>query len=84
MVWQPGVVGIVGLVPNAAPSTLYWILKPDTATTVGKVKADAQVLLGAVNVGASGKTTTCTVLLTPQALVPAVPARVAPQVAVST
>ena len=63
---------------------LYWILKPATAGTFGKVKADAQVLLGAVNVGASGNTTTCTVLLAPQAPVPAVPARVAPQSAAST
>ena len=84
IVWQPGVVGIVGLAPNAPPSMLYCTLKPLTAATLGKLKADAQVFVGAVIVGALGKITTLTVLLDPHAPVPAVPARVAPQVEVNT
>ena len=84
IVWQPGVVGIVGLATNAPPSTLYWILKPATADTLGNTKADAQVFAGAVSSGALGNTTTWIVLLFPHAPVPAVPARVAPQSAAST
>ena len=82
--WQPGVVGIVGLAAYAPPSTLYWILKFATTGTLGKTKADAQVFAGAVIVGALGNTTTWIVLLFPHAPVPAVPARVAPQSAAST
>ena len=77
-------VGTVGLVPNAAPSMLYSTVKPDTADTLGKLNADAHVFAGAVIVGAFGKITTLTVLLLPQAPVPAVPAAVAPQVKVNT
>jgi hypothetical protein len=84
MVWQPGVVGIVGLAANASPSMLYSTLKPATVLTVGKLNADAQVFAGAVIVGAFGKITTLTVLLFPHAPVPAVPARVVPQVELST
>ena len=76
--------GTVGLVSNAAPSMLYSTVKPDTATTLGKLKADAHVFAGAVIDGAFGKTTTLTVLLLPHAPVPAVPAAVAPQVEVNT
>ena len=82
--WQPGVVGIVGLAAYSPPSTLYWMLKPATAGTVGKTKADAQVFAGAVIVGALGKITTLTVLLLPQSPVPAVPAKVGPQSAANT
>jgi hypothetical protein len=63
---------------------LYSTVKPLTALTVGKVKAEAQVFAGAVMLGAFGKITAFTVLLTPHKPVPAVPAVVAPQVAVST
>jgi hypothetical protein len=63
---------------------LYSTLKPPTALTLGKVKAEAQVLAGAVRLGAFGKITTLTVLLTPHKPLPAVPAVVPPQVAVST
>ena len=76
IVWQPGVVGTVGLVPNAPPSMLYCTVKPDTAATLGKLKADAQVFAGGSIVGAFGKITTLTVLLLPQSPVPAVPAGV--------
>ena len=82
--WQPGVVGIVGLPAYAPPSTLYSILKPTTAGTVGNTKADAQVFAGAVITGALGKITTLTVLLGPHSPLPAVPAKVAPQSAAST
>lgn len=40
---------------------LYCTLNPVTALTVGKVKANAQVLTGTVITGAVGKTTTHTV-----------------------
>jgi hypothetical protein len=63
---------------------LYSTLKPLTALTLGKVKADAQVLAGALRIGAFGKITTFTVLLTPHKPVPAVPAAVPPQVEVNT
>ena len=82
--WQPGVVGIVGLAAYAPPSTLYWILKPATAATLGKLKAEAQVFAGAVIVGALGEITTLTVLLLPHTPVPGVPAAVNPQVEVNT
>ena len=84
MVWQPGVVGMIGVAANAPPSMLYSTLKPATVDTLGKLKAVAQVFAGAVIVGAFGKITTLTVLLFPHAPVPAVPAAVAPQVEVST
>ena len=84
MVWQPGVVGTVGLAANASPSMLYSTLKPATVLTVGKLNAEAQVFAGAVIVGALGKITTLTVLLLPHAPVPAVPAAVAPHVEVNT
>ena len=84
MVWQPGVVGIVGLAAYAPPSTLYWMLKPATAATLGNTKADAQVFAGAVITGALGKITTFTVLLGPHNPLPAVPANVAPQSAART
>ena len=84
MVWQPGVVGIAGLVPNPPPLMLYSTVKPATAGTVGKLKADAQVFAGAVSEGALGKITTLTVLLLPHTSVPAVPAAVVPQVEVNT
>ena len=76
IVWQPGVVGIVGLVPNAPPSMLYCTVKPATAATFGNTKADAQVFAGGSIVDALGKTTTLTVLLLPQSPVPGVPAGV--------
>ena len=63
---------------------LYSTLKPGTAVIVGSVKAAAQVLSGEVITGAVGKITTFTVLLTTQEPVPAVPAVVDPQSAVST
>ena len=84
IVWQPGVVGIVGLAPNAPPSMLYCTLKPLTAAILGKLKADAQVFVGASIDGAFGKITTLTVLLLPHAPVPGVPATVKPQVEVNT
>jgi hypothetical protein len=63
---------------------LYSILKPLTVLTLGKIKADAQVLVGILRLGAFGKITTFTVLLTPHKPVPTVPAAVPPQVAVNT
>jgi hypothetical protein len=63
---------------------LYSMVKPLTAVTLGSVKAEAQVFAGALITGAFGKITTFTVLLTPHEPVPAVPAVVAPQVAVNT
>ena len=63
---------------------LYSTVKPDTAATLGKLKAEAQVFAGASIFGAAGKITTFTVLLLPHAPVPAVPAAVAPQVEVNT
>ena len=63
---------------------LYSISKPFTAVTLGSVKAEPHVFVGAVIIGALGKITTFTMLLTPQEPVPAVPAVVAPQVAAST
>ena len=64
------------------PSILYCTVNPDTAGTVGKVKAVLHVLEGATIVGANGKITTLTVLLLPQAPVPVAPASVLPQVLV--
>jgi len=78
------VVGTVGVCAYVPPSMLYSTLNPLTAVTVGSVKADAQVFAGALMLGALGKITTLTELLTPQEPVPAVPAAVAPQVAAST
>ena len=52
-VWQPGVV-VLGAAENALPSMLYCTLNPETAGTVGKVNAEAQVLAGAVITGAVG------------------------------
>jgi len=63
---------------------LYSTLNPLTAVTLESVKAEAQVLAGAVITGALGKITTLTELLTPQEPVPAVPAAVAPQAAANT
>ena len=63
---------------------LYSTLNPLTAVTLGSVKADAQVFAGALMLGALGKITTLTELLTPQEPVPAVPAAVAPQAAAKT
>ncbi len=63
---------------------LYSTVKPDTAATLGKLKADAQVFAGAVIDGAFGKITTLTVLLEPQSPSPGVPAGVAPQSAANT
>ena len=63
---------------------LYSISNPLTAVTVGSVKAEAQVLLGAVMLGAAGKITTYTASLTPQGSAPTLPADVDPQVAAST
>ena len=63
---------------------LYSTLKPLTALTLGKVKADAQVLAGALRLGTFGKITTLTVLLAPHKPLPSAPATVPPQVAVST
>ena len=84
MVWQPGVVGIVGLATNGSPSMLYSILKFVTADTFGKLKAVAHVFTGAVKFGAFGNTTTWIVLLSPQSPVPGVSSSVAPQSAAST
>ena len=75
---------MLGEAENAPPSILYSTLNPVTAVTVGKVNADAHVPAGAVIVGAVGKITTLTVLLTPQVEVPAVPAAVAPHIAAVT
>ena len=69
---------------KAPPSILYWVVKPLTGATVGKMKADAQVFSGAVIDGAVGNMTTLTVLLLSQDPEPAVPATVPPQVDVST
>ena len=63
---------------------LYSIVNPLTGVTEGRVKAEAQVLSGAVMTGAVGKITTSTVLLFSHRPVPAVPARVVPQSAAST
>ena len=84
IVWQPVVVGIVGLVPKAPPSMLYSTVKPTTSATLGKLKAEAQVFAGASIDGAFGNITTLTVLLLPHAPVPGVPAAVRPQVEVNT
>ena len=62
------------MVVNAPPSILYCTVNSATGVTVGKINADAQVLVGAVNTGAEGNMTTFTVLLFPHAAVPAVPA----------
>ena len=44
------------------PSILHSAVKPETAGTVGNVKADEQVFAGAVIAGAAGKTTAVIVL----------------------
>ena len=63
---------------------LYSTLNPLTAVTLGSVKADAQVFAGALILGALGKITTFTKLLTPQEPVPPEPAAVEPQAAANT
>jgi len=63
---------------------LYSISNPDRTGTAGKINIDAHVLTGAVSVGAIGNITTLTVLLTPHAPIPAVPAIELPHVAVKT
>ena len=83
-VWQPGVVGIVGLVPNAPPSMLYSTVKPDTAATLGKLKAEAQVFAGAVIVGAGGKITALVLTGSHAAPSETASAAVLPQAAIST
>ena len=75
---------MVGEAENPPPSMLNSAVKPATADTVGKVNAEAQVLVGAEILGAVGKITTLTVLLFAHEPVPAVPAEVLPQVEVST
>ena len=79
--WHPGVVGIAGVAVYAPPSILYWVVNPVTATTVGSVNPALQVLVGAINKGAEGKTTAFTVVAAQLALV--VFARVPPQSVVS-
>jgi hypothetical protein len=49
--WQPGVVGIVGVVVNEPPSILYCIVNPVTAIGVGSANAVLQVFEGAVSTG---------------------------------
>ena len=46
-----------GVVVNVAPSILYSIVNSERGATVGKLKADSQVLEGAINTGIAGKTT---------------------------
>ena len=53
-----------------------------TGVTVGKVNDDAQVLAGAVIMGAAGNITTLTVLLASHDPVPIVPVAVLPHAAV--
>ena len=76
--------GTVGEAANKPPSMLYCTEKPLIAGTLGRAKADAQVLAGADITGAFGKTTTDTRALDPQAPVPAVPKGVLPQEAAVT
>ena len=54
---------MLGEAENVPPSMLYCTVNPVTALTVGKAKADAQVLADAVMVGADGKTAIQTVLV---------------------
>ena len=58
IVWQPGVVGIVGDGAKPLPSILYSAVNPLTAGTDGKLNAALHVFAGAVITGAVGKTTT--------------------------
>lgn len=55
-VWQPGVVGIVGVAENAPPLILYWAVKPFATGNVGNENAALQVFAGAVITGAEGNT----------------------------
>jgi hypothetical protein len=84
IVWQPGVDGTAGETEKAPPSMLYWTVNPETEGTDGNVKAEAQVLAGAVITGAAGNITTWTILLTPHGPLPVEPAAVVPQAAVKT
>jgi hypothetical protein len=83
-VWQPTDVGIVGEAAKVPPSMLYSTVNPDTEATVGNVNAEAQVLAGAVMVGAAGKITTLTVLLAAQPAGAVAPADKPAQADVST
>lgn len=74
----------VPVVPAVVLSILYSTVNPAMAGTAGNVKGALQVLVGDVMIGAVGKITTLTVLLSAHAPKPGVLAAVAPHTALST